>query len=189
MEKQKTEKPEQEKNSLLSAYEWLESIVSAIVICILIFLFVVRVVSVDGGSMTPTLLNGEKVIISRLYNEPRQGDIVVFTKKSFGDESLVKRVIATEGQTIDIDFDRGIVTVDGVQLDEPYIAELTHRALDMHTPLTVDEGCIFVMGDNRNESTDSRSNRIGQVDKRCVLGKVLLRVWPLNKAGRVDSRG
>ena len=167
----------------VSAYDWLESIVSAIVICILIFLFAVRVVTVDGSSMNPTLYNGERVVISRINSAPKQGDIVVFTQHSYGDDSLVKRVIATEGQTVDIDFDRGIVRVDGVELKEPYIAELTRKSLDMTGPVTVKEGCIFCMGDNRNESTDSRSNRIGQIDTRAVLGKVLFRIWPLSSLG------
>ena len=183
-------KDTEKKPSFLSgAYDWLESIVSAIVICILLFLFVVRVVTVDGGSMNPTLYDGERVVISRFGTAPKQGDIVVFTQRSYGDDSLVKRVIATEGQTVDIDFVKGIVTVDGEVLDEPYIRELTHRELDMTGPVTVKEGCIFCMGDNRNESTDSRSSRIGQIDTRCVLGKVLFRVWPLSALSGVKNRG
>ena len=183
-------KDEKKKPSVLnSAYDWLESIVSAIVICILLFLFVVRVVSVDGSSMNPTLYDGERVLITRIFSAPKQGDIVVFTQHSYGEDSLVKRVIATEGQTLDIDFDRGIVTVDGVRLDEPYIAELTHKKLDFTGPMTVKEGCIFCMGDNRNESTDSRSSRIGQIDTRCVLGKALFRIWPLSFLGGAKKNG
>ncbi len=175
--------------ALLNAYDWLESIVSAIIVCILIFLFAFRVVSVDGSSMVPTLHDGEKVVISRFCTSPKRGDIVVLTKKSFMAESIVKRVIATEGQTVDIDFDAGIVTVDGVELTEPYIAELTHRDLGFRGPITGAEGCIFVMGDNRNASTDSRSSSVGQVDTRCVLGKVLFRIWPLNAVGGVYKNG
>lgn len=175
--------------ALLNAYDWLESVVSAIVICILVFLFAFRVVSVDGSSMLPTLHDKEKVVICRFCTSPRQGDIVVLTKESFMEESIVKRVIATAGQTVDIDFDNGIVTVDGVELYEPYIAELTHRRLDFHGPFTVDEGCIFVLGDNRNGSTDSRSSSLGEVDTRCMLGKVLFRIWPLNAIGGVYGNG
>ena len=182
----KTGKSGREKNGLASAYEWLESIVSAIVICILVFLFAARVVNVDGGSMTPTLLNGERVIITRIFTAPKQGDIVVFTKQSFGEESLVKRVIATEGQTVDIDFDKGIVTVDGVELDEPYIAELTHRRLDMQTPVTVDEGCIFVMGDNRNNSLDSRYE-VGPVKLSQFIGRALYRLFPWDSRGPIPA--
>lgn len=175
--------------ALLGAYDWLESIVSAIVICILVFLFAFRVVSVDGTSMVPTLANGDKVLINRFCTKPKQGDIVVLTKASFSDQSIVKRVIATEGQTVDIDFSAGTVTVDGVILDEPYISELTHRELDFRGPVIVEEGCIFCMGDNRNGSTDSRSSRIGQIDTRCVLGKVLFRVWPFSSFGGVYGNG
>ena len=139
--------------------------------------------------MNPTLFDGERVVISRIHSAPKQGDIVVFTQRSYGDDSLVKRVIATEGQTVEIDFSKGVVTVDGEVLDEPYIRELTHRELDMTGPVTVKEGCIFCMGDNRNESTDSRSSRIGQIDTRCVLGKVLFRIWPLTFLAGGKSSG
>ncbi len=186
---EETKAGEKKPSLLSSAYDWLESIVSAIVICILLFLFVVRVVTVDGSSMKPTLHNGERVLITRIFSAPKQGDIVVLTQHSYGEDCLVKRVIATEGQTLDIDFDRGIVTVDGVRLDEPYIAELTHRKLDFAGPVTVKEGCIFCMGDNRNESTDSRSSRIGQIDTRCVLGKALFRIWPLSFLSGAKSNG
>lgn len=172
---------------LLEAYEWLESIVTAIVVCILIFLFAFRIVNVDGSSMVPTLHDRDKVVISRLFYTPKQGDIVVLTQKSFSDKSIVKRVIATGGQTVDIDFDNGIVYVDGQALDEPYIAEKTYLRSDMQFPLTVDEGCIFCMGDNRNRSTDSRNSRIGIIDSRCVLGRVVIRLWPFSDFGKVGN--
>ena len=169
-------------NPLLNAYDWLESIVSAIVICILVFLFAFRVVSVSGTSMVPTLHNSEKVVISRFCTAPKQGDIVVLTKESFMEESIVKRVIATAGQTVDIDFDAGIVSVDGVELKEPYTAEPTHRELDFTGPATVPEGCIFVLGDNRNGSTDSRSSRVGMVDTRRIIGRAIFLVLPGEEA-------
>ena len=171
------------------AYDWLESVVSAIVICILIFIFAFRVVSVKGSSMLPTLVDGEKVVISRFVRNPNPGDIIVLTKASFSEDSIVKRVIATEGQTVEIDFVNGIVRVDGVELVEPYIADLTHRELDMDGPVTVAEGCVFCMGDNRNGSTDSRAASIGQIDTRCILGKVLFRVWPISALGGVYGHG
>ena len=188
MEKAKKEE-KKPVSPLFGAYDWLESIVSAIVVCILLFLFAFRVVSVKGSSMLPTLVNGEKVVISRLDRSPERGDIVVLTQASYSGDSIVKRVIATEGQTVEIDFDQGIVYVDGEALDEPYIAEATHRSLDMNGPVTVWKGCIFCMGDNRNGSTDSRSRSIGQIDTRSVLGKVLFRVWPLSAFGGVYKNG
>ncbi len=161
-------------------YDWIQCLVTALVACILIFLFVGQVIGVEGGSMYPTLHDKDKVIISNLLYTPKQGDVVVLTKKAFGEEAIVKRVIATEGQTVDIDFDEGVVTVDGVELIEPYINELTHKYYDLSFPLTVEEGCVFVMGDNRNHSTDSRYSVIGCVDTRCILGKVYMILLPFS---------
>jgi len=174
-----------EKNPAAGLYDWVESLVTAVVACILIFLFFFRVVNVDGSSMVPTLHDSDKIVISRLAGNYRRGDIVVLTKTAFSDESIVKRVIATEGQTIDIDFELGIVYVDGEALVEPYIADKTHRELDFSGPATVPEGCVFCMGDNRNMSTDSRRSIIGMIDTRCILGKVILRLWPISKLGTV----
>ncbi len=166
-------------------YDWLESIVTAIITCIIIFVFFGRIIDVEGTSMVPTLNDRDKVLMSNLFYEPKPGDIIVLTKKSFSSIPLVKRVIAVEGQTVDIDFDTGEVSVDGVVLDEPYISETTHRRFDVAFPLSVPEGYIFVMGDNRNHSTDSRDSQVGFIDKRCVLGKVYLRIWPLSDFGVV----
>ena len=168
-----------------NVYDWIESLVTAIVACILIFLFLFRVVNVEQSSMVPTLHDSDKIVISRLTREFHCGDIVVLTKVSFDDNSIVKRVIATEGQTIDIDFEQGIVYVDGKALDEPYIAEKTTRALDFVGPMTVPQGCVFCMGDNRNRSTDSRRNTIGMIDTRCILGRVVFRLWPIQQFGVV----
>ena len=185
-EKAKETAPEKKaKDPKGNAYDWIESLVTAIVACIIIFLFLFRVVNVKGSSMVPTLRESDKIVISRLAGSFEYGDIVVLTKTAFDDESIVKRVIATDGQTIDIDFDEGIVTVDGKVLQEPYIAEKTKRQMDFQGPVTVPEGCIFCMGDNRNQSTDSRRSIIGMIDTRCVLGRVVFRLWPLNKIGTV----
>ncbi len=185
-EEKKAELPQKTKDVKSGAYDWLESLVTAIVTCIIIFLFLFRVVNVQGSSMVPTLHDSEKIVISRLAHDFKYGDIVVLTKLAYGDESIVKRVIATEGQTIDIDFDNGIVYVDDRVLDEPYIAEKTNRSLDFQGPVTVPEGCVFCMGDNRNRSTDSRRSTIGMIDTRCILGRVVLRLWPFSKLGKVS---
>ena len=185
MEAKQDTPAEKAKSPKGNAYDWLESLVTAIIACIIIFLFFFRVVNVDGTSMVPTLKDSDKIVISRLAGNYKYGDIVVLTKLAFSDESIVKRVIATEGQTIDIDFDNGVVTVDGKVLDEPYIADKTHKEMDFRGPTTVPEGCIFCMGDNRNASTDSRRSTIGMIDTRCVLGRVVLRLWPLDKLGTV----
>ncbi len=180
-EKAKKESPVRSTRS--DIYDWLQCIVMAIVICVLFFSFVVRLVDVDGSSMYPTLEDGDKIIISNLFYTPKQGDIIVFRKDEYREEPLVKRIIAVEGQTVDIDFDLGIVYVDGEALDEPYIAEPTADQEDFVGPVVVKEGCIFVMGDNRNASTDSRTSSIGMVDTRCIMGKVYFTVFPLKNFG------
>ena len=180
-----TEKIKEKPTARSEVYDWLQCIVTALVFCVLLFVFVVRMVDVVGTSMVPTLQNSDKMIVSNILYTPRQGDIIVFKKVQFKDEALVKRVIATAGQTVDIDFNRGIVYVDGAALDEPYIAELTAYQSDFNGPKTVPKGCIFVMGDNRNASTDSRDSRIGMVDTRLVIGKVYAIVFPFNNFGSV----
>ena len=172
-------------NSLSEVYDWIQSILFALVFCVLLFVFVVRLVDVVGTSMVPTLQDSDKMVVSNLFYNPKQGDIIIFKKTEFKDEALVKRVIATEGQTIDIDFSKGIVYVDGVAMDEPYIAELTQNRIDFDGAQVVPAGCVFVMGDNRNNSSDSRDSRIGMVDKRLIIGKVLLSAFPFSTFGSV----
>ena len=175
------ENGEQKKSNESSAfelYDWVQCIVAALVVGILVFLFVLRVVSVKGSSMYPTLYDTDKVITSNLFYEPKQGDVIVFQTDTYGKEALVKRIIAVGGQTVDIDFDTGTVYVDGKALDEPYVNELTYEREDFEDEVTVPEGCIFVMGDNRNHSTDSRSDDVGIVDERCIIGKVYFILFP-----------
>jgi signal peptidase I len=179
MENNKTEKT---KNSARQeAYDWITCVVSALVCAILIFVFVGRIIGVSGDSMKNTLLDGERIVISNLFYKPKQGDIVVLNKYSFLDEPIVKRVIAVEGQTVDIDFDTGEVRVDGELLHEDYIAAATHRFYDVTFPQTVPEGCVFVMGDNRNASNDSRNSELGMVDRRCIMGKAYMILLPISK--------
>jgi signal peptidase I len=173
--------PVDEKNKTrMELYDWLQCIVSAIICGIFIFVFIGRTIGVDGKSMMYTLHNNDRVIMSNLFYTPKKGDIVVFQAASdaFGGTPLVKRVIAVAGQTIDIDFQNGDVFVDGVVQDEPYIAERTNIRINFTGPVTVPEGYIFVMGDNRNHSSDSRDLRVGLVDTRYVLGRVLMVIIP-----------
>ena len=176
-------KNEQKESLRGEIYDWIQCIVAALVVCVLLFSLAVRLVDVVGNSMYPTLENGDKVIVSNLFYEPQQGDIIVFRKDEYRPEPLVKRVIAVGGQTVDIDFDLGIVYVDGVALDEPYIAELTTDPIDFSGPVEVPEGHVFVMGDNRNYSTDSRYSQIGCVDVRSIMGKVYYTVFPIKNFG------
>ena len=169
------------------AYDWIQSLISALLICVLVFVFVLRIMDVHGTSMFPTLRNGDKVLVSGLLYEPARGDIVVFKKDSYDDnKALVKRVIAVEGDVVNIDFERGVVYVNGEAVEEDYIDVLTTTKIDFIGPQTVPENCLFVMGDNRNASTDSRDKRIGMVDKRLVVGKVLLVVYPFDSFGSVE---
>ena len=167
-------------------YDWIQCLTSALIVCVVIFIFFIRVIDVKGMSMYPTLNNEDKMLVSDLFYTPKAGDIVVFKKDEYSSEkALVKRVIATEGQEINIDFDNGIVYVDGVALEEDYINELTTTKLDFIGPQTVPDGCVFVMGDNRNMSTDSRKTEIGMVDNRLIIGKVYCVIFPLESFGAV----
>jgi len=172
-----------------NAVLYLHDLVYLLAVIMLIFILLFRIVIVDGTSMNRTLLHGDYILLlgNIFYQEPAYGDIVVVSKDSFDDGApIVKRVIATEGQTVDIDFDAGIVYVDGKPLDEPYTNTPTNTNGGMTFPLEISEGCIFVMGDNRNKSKDSRYPEIGMVDKREVLGKAIFLILPGDPDG---SRG
>ena len=179
------------KNPAADVYAVLHDFVYILAAITLIFVFVIRLEGVSGPSMTPTLLDGEYMallsnFISRDYE---QGDIVVATVPTFDDaRPIVKRVIATAGQTVDIDFSNGEVRVDGVLLEEPYINEPTLTDFDsgLDYPVTVPEGCVFLMGDNRNHSADSRYAPIGCVDTDYILGKVILRIFPFSRIGTIS---
>ena len=162
------------------AYEWVQALVCSVLTVVMIFTFAVRLIGVDGHSMVPTLQHADRLVVLSpiLYHDYKAGVIVVLRKESFSTEPIVKRVIAVEGQTVDIDFSAGSVTVDGVELDEPYINELTFTDEGTEFPLTLGEGEIFVMGDNRNHSTDSRDTRIGPVDTRYVVGRAVALALP-----------
>lgn len=162
-------------------YEWVQSLVGSVLVVVAIFTFVIRMMGVDGHSMLNTLQHGDRLLVvnSMLYYDYKYGDIVILRKNGvFDDDPIVKRVIAVEGQTVDIDFAEGIVYVDGEALEEDYIREPTYTAEGTEFPLTVPEGSIFVMGDNRNGSSDSRDYRLGTVDTRYVIGKAAFLIFP-----------
>lgn len=180
--KKEEKKKEKEKTTPMSfLYDVISVIATAVIAVSVAFLFFFRTVGVVGSSMFPTLHDGDRIVLTSTYFEAQQGDIVV-TCQPVGNEkfpdTLVKRVIATEGQTVDIDFEKGIVYVDGVALDEPYIYEATNDKEDFDGPVTVPEDCVFVMGDNRNNSVDSRDNRVGFIKEEYIMGKAMFRVVP-----------
>lgn len=161
-------------------YEWVQALVCSVLAVVVLFTFVVRLIGVDGHSMLPTLQDGDRMLVlnSMLYHDYKYGDVVVLRKDSFLAEPIVKRVIATAGQTVDIDFDSGTVYVDGAPLQEDYINELTFLEEGTEFPLTVPENHIFVMGDNRNRSSDSRDSNLGTIDTRYVIGRAAALAFP-----------
>lgn len=163
--------------------DWVETIIGAFFAVILIFTFLLRVANVDGESMLPTLTEGDRLIVSHLFYEPKAGDIVIVNSEKLN-KAIVKRIIAVEGQSVDIDPEAGTVKVDGTVLDEPYILEATKEDEGYHDyPVTVPPDCVFVMGDNRMNSTDSRSEWVGFVEDEDILGKVIFRIFPFNSVG------
>lgn len=177
--------PEQAKKNKIKwikIFDLSSSLIAAMVIIFVVFTFICRPTSVVGGSMEPTLHNGDWLITTR-QSDYKRGDIVIITQPNVHNEPLVKRVIATEGQTIDINFASGQVMVNGKEIDEPYIKELTHNSYDVKFPLVVEKGKVFVMGDNRNHSSDSRDSGVGQIDVRYILGKAKFRLLPFGKFG------
>lgn len=165
---------------------YLHDLIYLLTILLITFLLFFRVIVVSGDSMKMTLLDGDYLLLlsNVFYREPQQGDIVVISKKTYDDGApIVKRVIATEGQIVDIDFEHGIVYVDGLPLDEPYINNLTTNSNERQYPIYVEENCLFVMGDNRIVSKDSRSLEIGLIDEREILGKAVYLYYPGTDGG------
>ena len=173
-----------------SVVMYLHDLIYMLMAILLVFLVFFRIIVVSGESMYSTLLDGDYVLLlnNLFYRDPQHGDIVVISKESFDNGNpIVKRVIATEGQTVDIDFVNGIVYVDDVALEEDYINSPTTIEEGMTFPLVVEENCIFVLGDNRGISMDSRDPKIGQIDKREVLGKAIYLMIPGTNRGQLPQ--
>ena len=181
--------------TLLSLYEWVETFLVALCCVVLLFTFAVKFVTVSGSSMEQTLHNADRLLITDMFYQPKNGDIVVVDvsgnlklEREHGISSsapYIKRVIATEGQTIDIDPESWTVYVDGKPIDEPYVYHCNSASMYLDPfgrityPFTVSENCVFVMGDNRNGSSDSRM--IGEIHENYILGKAILRLIPFGR--------
>lgn len=173
-------------------FSTIELLCFSVVFIMLFFTLFFRLSIVDGSSMEDTLNDKELLLVRSVLYEPKQGDIVIIHDPSLDGQygnPLVKRVIAVGGQTIDIDFDTWTVTVDGKVIDEPYIKlDPSSRVTSSFTyPLTVPEGEVFVMGDNRNKSGDSRASAVGTIDTDCVVGKAFLRIYPYESFGYLKN--
>lgn len=188
--RQEPSKPRRVSPAVRSVMEWVETIVMAVVLVAVAFTFVARVITVDGVSMEPTYYNGDRVLVTKLAGQARQGDVVIVVGAL--EEPIIKRVVATEGQTVDFDPEMGEVTVDGQPLPGSvfgiedgitFVPDLPGMVMEF--PQTVPEGCVFVLGDNRGNSTDSRFVTVGMVDQRNILGKVVFSLYPFSKIGFV----
>ena len=189
LENQLPEESEEPRPKGAELYEWLQMLLGCVLLAVVVFNCCARLSRVDGQSMDPTLTHNEMMLVWSLGYSPKQGDIIVLNKTTadfLGEFAIVKRVIATGGQTVDIDYNTSTVYVDGEALDEPYILEDMEFPWYSHmgeTHFEVPEGQIFVMGDNRNNSTDSRDDRLGYIDEGYVLGKAVLALFPLDRFG------
>lgn len=186
-EKNAAEQPAQRPGAEL--FEWLQMFLICALFAVVLFNCVARLTRVDGSSMDNTLKNGEMMCVWSPGYHPKQGDIVVLNKTTaefLSNRAIVKRVIALGGQTVDIDYAAGVVYVDGQPLDEPYLPESMYNTGNPYMQQThweVPEGSVFVMGDNRNHSADSRDARLGPVDEAYILGKVVFALWPPSRFG------
>ena len=178
------EKP-QKRSAGKTAAVWIGTIAAVAAILVVLFGFVFPIVTVEGSSMAPTLEQGDRLLISGMFYTPADGDVIVTTDNNTLKKQLVKRVIATAGQTVEIQED-GTVLVDGTAIDESYLAEPNALAGDMTYPVTVGDGEVFVMGDNRAHSLDSRDGAVGLIETSEIRGKVLLRFYPFGSFGGVD---
>ncbi|MEE0806870.1 signal peptidase I [Hominenteromicrobium sp.] len=191
MEKVSNNPPMVPAKGVKTLYEWLEEIVIALTLVILVFTFLFRVVTVTGESMLPNFVEGQKLIVTNLGHSVEQGTVVVITNVL--NEPIIKRVIATEGQTVDIDYETGVVYVDGKAVDETQfglengITTRPYSTLEaMVFPQTVPEGCVFVLGDNRSVSKDSRYTEVGMVDTRHILGEAVFTLYPFDRFGVIE---
>ena len=187
MNEQEKKSVEEQSGARTEFYYTVKSLAAILTVLVLIFTFVGRIILVDGSSMEPTLRNGEVMLVRSIGYQPKQGDVVVLSKEGFHNgNAIVKRVIATGDQHVRIDYAAGKVFVDDKELDEPYIKEfMVQQYYQTITDIMVPEGSIFVMGDNREKAVDSRHGAVGCVTEDQIIGKLILRIWPMSGFGIV----
>lgn len=181
MNEKVNETPKKANGITTTVFDAVSILATTFIAVALVFIFALRTIGVDGKSMMPTLSNGDRIIISAFEFTPEYGDIVVTCQPNPStdiEDILIKRVIATEGQKVDIDFVKGVVYVDDKALDEPYVAAPTYDRESFRGPMVIPEGYVFVMGDNRNNSTDSRDYRVGLIREEYIMGKAVFRLSP-----------
>ncbi|MBQ1184027.1 MAG: signal peptidase I [Clostridia bacterium] len=190
---QQNSKIKETKSVWAEAYEWIDSVVLTVMVLLLVFTFLFRQVKIDGDSMYPTLEDGERVIISDVFYTPKYGDIIVISSEVYDNIPIIKRVIATEGQWVEIASGNVYVGEDRLNMlkvsdefvGDVYTEEIIASGLlgKYDYPIQVPKNHVFVLGDNREVSLDSRTEVIGFVDCRQILGKALYRVYPIEKLG------
>lgn len=163
--------------------DWSFSIVAAIVIALLIRNFVFTLVNVDGSSMNPTLTNGDKLYVSRIMYKPKVGDIIILHPPQSYNTPYVKRIVALEGQVVDIKPEEGAIYVDGEKLEEDYVTGPLSSGGNLEYPFEVPKDCVFVMGDNRNPGGSTDSRLLGPIPVKNIMGKAIFRILPLNHMG------
>jgi len=173
----------------INSFEWTEALITSLIAVVILFTFLFRIVNVSGPSMLPNLESGDRVVLSSYLYHPQRDDVVVITHTAKLSEPIIKRVIALENQVVNINFQTGVVSVNGVALDEStYIKNgITTQSSDYAFPLTVPKGHVFVLGDNRAVSNDSRFSDIGMIDERYILGKAEFIVFPFDRFGKINN--
>ena len=164
---------EKHEKKAISICEWLDAAVFAVVSCVVVFSLIIKVFTVKGVSMEPTYFEGDKVLALLTYTDLSTGDVIVTDINNDLNEPLIKRVIATEFQKVDLDPDDGSFYVDGKLVDSPIASTLNNLKGDIEYPFYVPEGCVFAVGDNRELSLDCRYQQVGFLDYRCIIGKVI----------------
>ncbi len=184
--KEKTEKEEIIKTAFSSFFHWMSGIVAVLFVIFVVIILFFRPVTVGGDSMEPTLHDGDRLFVYSFMYTPTDGDIIVARSPDGSDMPVIKRVIATAGQTVEIDYDKETVSVDGVVIEENYISGMSLMPEnEIEYPFTVPEGQLFVMGDNRDESHDSRYKTFRCIDEDTVAGKAVFRFYPFSSISEV----